>query len=182
MSYNDTQGCLPLKGVIKNVWDEKATSVLKSKELAEIIACMRLDINDPDSVDDSYYKDICILVDFDHDGIGHISPLLQAFFYKFWPRLFEEKRVHIIVSPILIVHQKNKDDIWCYSYEEAREAKEKYPKAYFRYIKGLGSLEEEEYEQLVQNPKMLTVDIDDASLFELMFGKDSGPRKELILG
>lgn len=178
---NDTQGCLPLKGVIMNVWKEPVTKILSNKELSEIISCLELDINDPDSVDNSYYKDIWILVDADHDGMGHISPLLQAFFYRFWPRLFSEGRIHIVQSPILIVHQKGKKDLFAYDYESAAKLKKENPNGYFRYIKGLGSLELEEYRDMINNPRLLTVKIDDPKQFEIMFGDDSDLRKKLIM-
>lgn len=175
-------GFLPLRGVIPSVWSMTPTKVLENKELKAIIASVGLDISDPDSVDSTYYRDICILVDADHDGMGHISPLLIAFFYKFWPRLFEEGRIHIVESPILITKDKNNGVIWSYTYDEANRVKKENPKAYFRYIKGLASLEESEYDLLINQPRLRTVSIDDPEMFEVMFGDDTQLRKDLIVG
>jgi DNA gyrase/topoisomerase IV subunit B len=174
----DTVGAFPLRGVIMNTWDMKPAEVLKNKELSELVAVLGLDINDPDSVDNMTYKYIATLTDADHDGIGHISPLLIAFFYKFWPRLLLENRVQITRTPIMI-SSKAKDVKWFYTYEDAQEFK-KNGGYHHRYIKGLGSLTEDEYHTIINKPQYDTVTVDDASVFQMMFGKDSSLRKEYM--
>ena len=176
----DTVGAFPLRGVIMNTWDMKPAEVLKNKELSELVAVLGLDINDPDSVDNMTYKYIATLTDADHDGIGHISPLLIAFFYKFWPRLLLENRVQITRTPIMI-STKAKDVKWFYTYEDAQEFK-KNSGYHHRYIKGLGSLTEDEYHIIINKPEYDTVTVDDASVFQMMFGKDSSLRKEYMFG
>ena len=174
-------GAFPLRGVIMNTWDMKPAAVLKNKELGELIAVLGLDINDPDSVDNMTYGSIATLTDADHDGIGHISPLLIAFFYKFWPRLLTERKVKITRTPIMISTYKN-DVKWFYTYEEASKFKSSKDNYYHRYIKGLGSLQEDEYHKIVNEPVYDTVTVDDASIFQMMFGKDSQLRKEFMMG
>ena len=172
-------GAYPLRGVIMNTWDMKPSEVLKNKELSELVAVLGLDITNPDSVDDMTYSSIATLTDADHDGIGHISPLLLAFFYKYWPRLFKEKRVKITRTPIMI-STKGKETKWFYTYEEANEFKTQETGWKHRYIKGLGSLQEDEYDKIINKPVYDVVTVDDAQIFEMMFGKDSGPRKEFM--
>lgn len=172
-------GAFPLRGVIMNTWDMKPSEVLKNKELSELVAVLGLDINDPNSVDDMTYGQIASLTDADHDGIGHISPLLIAFFYKFWPRLLQEKRVYITRTPIMI-STSSKDTKWFYTYEEASEFKSKETGWKHRYIKGLGSLTEDEYDLIINKPVYDVVTVDDASYFQMMFGNDSAPRKEFM--
>lgn len=172
-------GAFPLRGVIMNTWDMKPAEVLKNKELSELVAVLGLDINDPDSVDDMTYRNVAALTDADHDGIGHISPLLIAFFYKFWPRLLDERRVKITRTPIMI--SSNSSEVkWFYTYEEATEFKTNNSNWKHRYIKGLGSLTEEEYDRIINEPVYDTVTVDDASIFQMMFGKDSNLRKEFM--
>lgn len=173
-------GAYPLRGVIMNTWDMKPADVLKNKELSELISVLGLDITDPNSVDDMTYSNIATLTDADHDGIGHISPLLIAFFYKFWPRLLSEKRVKITRTPIMI-STKGKDIKWFYTYEEASEFKSKESGWKHRYIKGLGSLQEDEYHTIINQPQYDTVTVDDAGIFQMMFGKDSALRKEYMM-
>ena len=172
-------GAYPLRGVIMNTWDMKPAEVLKNKELSELVAVLGLDINNPNSVDDMSYSTIATLTDADHDGIGHISPLLIAFFYKFWPRLLTEKRVNITRTPIMI-STKGSDVKWFYTYEEANQFKTEQSGWKHRYIKGLGSLQEDEYDKIINSPVYDTVTVDDASVFQMMFGKDSTLRKEYM--
>jgi DNA topoisomerase-2 len=175
----DKVGAYPLRGVIMNTWDMKPSEVLKNKELGELIAVLGLDINDPNSVDNMTYGQIASLTDADHDGIGHISPLLIAFFYKFWPRLLKEKRVYITRTPIMI-STNGKETKWFYTYEEAANFKTKETGWKHRYIKGLGSLTEDEYDVIINKPTYDVVTVDDASYFQMMFGDDSTPRKEFM--
>ncbi len=173
-------GAFPLRGVIMNTWDMKPADVLKNKELSELVAVLGLDINNPDSVDDMTYARVAALTDADHDGIGHISPLLIAFFFKFWPRLLHERRVMITRTPIMI--SSKKDEVkWFYNYEGASEFKSKNADWKHRYIKGLGSLVEEEYSEIINEPVYDTVSVDDAEVFQMMFGKDANLRKEYML-
>jgi len=172
-------GAYPLRGVIMNTWDMKPADVLKNKELSELISVLGLDITNPNSVDNMTYEHIATLTDADHDGIGHISPLLIAFFYKFWPRLLLEKKVKITRTPIMI-STKGKDVKWFYTYEEASEFKTNESGWKHRYIKGLGSLTEEEYSVIINEPTYDTVTVDDAKMFEMMFGKNSELRKEFM--
>jgi len=174
-------GAYPLRGVIMNTWDMKPADVLKNKELSELIAVLGLNINDPDSVDDMTYQNIATLTDADHDGIGHISPLLLAFFYKFWPRLFSERRVNITRTPIMI-STKGSETKWFYTYEEANEFKSTNAGWKHRYIKGLGSLTEEEYDAIINRPVYDNVTVDNAGIFQMMFGKDSQLRKDFMFG
>jgi DNA topoisomerase-2 len=173
-------GGYPLRGVIMNTWDMKPADVLKNKELSELVSILGLNVNDPDSVDDMTYKNIATLTDADHDGIGHIMPLLLAFFYKFWPRLYTEQRVHISRTPILI-SSKGKDVRWFYTYSEANEFKTNSSGYHHRYIKGLASHTEEEYSKIVNDPVLDTVVIDDPNWFEVAYGKDSQLRKDWLV-
>ncbi len=172
-------GAYPLRGVIMNTWDMKPAEVLKNKELSELVAILGLDINNPNSIDDMTYRNVATLTDSDHDGSGHISPLIVAFFYKFWPRLLSEKRIKITRSPIMI-STNGKDTKWFYNYEDANKFKQDCKGYSHRYIKGLGSLTEAEYSDVINKPVWDTVTVDDASYFQLMFGGDADVRKEFM--
>ena len=172
-------GAYPLRGVILNTWDMKPADVLKNKELSELVAILGLDINDPNSIDSMTYKNVATLTDSDHDGSGHISPLIVAFFYKFWPRLLDENRIKITRSPIMI-STNGKDTKWFYNYEEANTFKQDCRGYTHRYIKGLGSLTESEYSGVINKPVWDTVTVDNASYFQMMFGGDADVRKEFM--
>jgi DNA topoisomerase-2 len=172
-------GIYPLRGVVMNTWDMKPSEVLKNKELSEVIAILGLDINNPNDLSNLTYKNIWTLTDADVDG-NKISTLLIAFFYKFWPKLFEEKRVSMLKTPIMIA-SKGKDTKWFYTYEEAEEFKKEQSGYEIRYIKGLGLLTAIEYDKILNDPVLYTITVDDASYFQMMFGNDSTPRKEFMM-
>lgn len=173
-------GFYPMRGVVKNVWNMKTIEVLKNKELAEIVAILGLDISDPDSVDNMNYKNIATLTDADVDG-QKISTLLSAFFYRFWPRLFTEKRFGIAISPVMISKKKDNSEIWTYDPSKIEDVKKNNPGADHVYIKGLGSLTREQYSKVINEPRFKEIIVDDEKLFEMMFGLDSAPRKEFMM-
>ena len=173
-----TVGGFPLRGVVMNVFDKKPAEVLKNKELSELIAVLNLDINDPDSVDNMNYANIATLADADHDG-NHISGLLLAFFYKYWPRLFSEGRIAITRTPMMISDKGSKEE-WFYNYDEARKHKTNTTGWHHRYIKGLASLTEDEYDSIINKPVFDVIEIDNDRWFNVMFGKDSEPRKQWL--
>jgi len=172
-------GAYPLRGVVMNTWNMKAADVLKNKELGELISVLGLNINDPDSVDDLTYKNIGVLADADRDG-EKIATLLVAFFAKFWPRLFTENRIKIVRSPIMI-SSKGKDTQWFYGYDAAAKFKDESKGYNHRYIKGLGSLDESEYDSMINNPVMDTIHLDDIQYLDMMFGASSEPRKVFMM-
>ena len=172
-------GAYPLRGVVMNTWDMKPADVLKNKELSELVAILGLNINDPKSYREMNYQKVAIMCDADKDGY-HIASLLVAFFFKFWPKFVENGYVSIVRSPIMI-STSGKDVKWFYTYDEARIFKEESKGYKHRYIKGLGSLETDEYSVIVNDPVLDVVSIDDESYFEMMFGKESDKRKEFML-
>jgi DNA topoisomerase-2 len=175
----DFAGAYPLRGVTMNTWDMKASDVLKNKELSELVAILGLDINDPDSIDTMNYQRVATLSDADVDG-QKIATLLVGFFYKFWPRLVTEGRVGVTRSPIMI-SSNGKDEQWFFTYAEAKQFKETAKGYTHRYLKGLGSLTEEEYDRVVNDPVLDIISVDNPELFDMMFGADSGARKEFMM-
>lgn len=175
-------GMYPLRGVVMNTWGMRPVDVLKNKELSELTAILGLDVTDPDSVDNMTYGSISTLTDADHDG-EKIATLLCAFFYKFWPRLFDEGKFRIIRSPIMITTPsgKKQSDVWSFGYKEAENNKQKHASGTHRYIKGLASLTEDEYSRIINQPVFSVISIDDPKYFEIMFGNDSAPRKTFMM-
>ena len=79
-----------------------------------------------------------------------------------------------------MISSKGKDVKWFYTYEEATSFKNNDSTWKHRYIKGLGSLTEEEYDVIINKPVYDTVTVDDVSMFQMMFGKDSALRKQFM--
>jgi hypothetical protein len=71
---------------------------------------------------------------------------------------------------------------WFYDYKAASKFKTDNQSGWkHRYIKGLGSLQESEYDTIINKPKYDTVTVDDVKIFEMMFGKNSQLRKEYMM-
>jgi DNA gyrase/topoisomerase IV subunit B len=176
-----TVGGYPLRGVVMNTWDMNPADVLKNKELSELIAILGLDINDPNSTANMNYRNVAILTDADHDG-NHIAGLLIAFFYKFWPKLFEFDRIHLTRTPIMISEKTKCKPKWFYKYQDAKDFKSSDKSSGYkhRYIKGLASLTEGEYFDIINTPVLSTIKIDDVNEFEIMFGSNANLRKEWL--
>ncbi|QJT71794.1 DNA topoisomerase large subunit [Shewanella phage Thanatos-1] len=78
----------------------------------------------------------------------------------------------------MILSKGNKTE-WIYSQEEYDKVKDKYESWDKRYIKGLGSLDVDEYERVIRKPVIDTIKLPDdwEELFELIMGEDAAPRK-----
>ena len=113
-----------------------------------------------------------------------IASLLINFLDKFWPELFDQGRIYKVLTP-LVVAKKGKEILYFYSNEEYRtwETKNDVKKYDIEYKKGLASLEDSEYEEIIKNPKLFRIKNDPLYRESLKnwFGKDSAPRKEALL-
>ena len=119
------------------------------------------------------------------DGKGHIYPLLLNFLYN-WPELFESGIIHFVNSPLWIATKgtgKSRQVEYFYSTEEFQKKRDKLKGYDFRYIKGLGSLRDYEYQYAINNEsKWERIEIDDPKWFAVMFdGKEIDARKNLLL-
>lgn len=171
----DLHGGYPLRGKVMNTWGMTAAEAMKNKEIFDICAITGLVIGE--EFDTLNYKNIAIMTDADVDGVGSIYPSLLGFFSN-WPRLFEEGRIRFVKTPVIIM-SKGSEQKWYYSAAEYEAEKEKLSGWKLRYIKGLGSLEEDEYERVIQQPVYDVVSLPDnwKELFEMVMGNDAAPRK-----
>lgn len=121
----------------------------------------------------------------EQDGSA-ISGLLLNFFYKFWPELIEQGRIYQVETPI-VVAKKGKETLKFYYDNEYQEWVNKAGSSIkqwnVEYKKGLAALENYEYKEIIQNPKMYQFVEDDAAKaqFKIWFGDDSDLRKNKIL-
>ncbi|UYD59568.1 DNA topoisomerase large subunit [Aeromonas phage avDM5] len=171
-------GGYALRGKVMNTWGMKGSDVLKNNELSDICAITGLDLANPDDISQRKYKNIAIMTDADPDGQGSIYPCLLAFFAR-WPKLFDEGSVRFVKTPVVILN-KGKNTKWFYTLTEFEKEKKDYKGWDLRYIKGLGSLREHEYSEVVNNPNYDIVDLGDdwEELFEMLLGDDAALRKE----
>lgn len=182
--FRDSQtiGAFPLKGKFLNVSELPNSKVIQNDEVKDLMAALGLKLGEePNAL---RYGKIYIYTDADPDG-DSIASLLINFFNKYWPELFEKGVIHKVMTPIVVAKRANKV-LEFYSDEDYKKwlTKEKsLSKWNIEYKKGLASLEDAEYEEIIKNPKVIKLvnDKDYKESLSTWFGKDSSPRKVKIL-
>lgn len=177
------QGAFPLKGKFLNVSEVKASRVIENAEAKNLIAALGLHLGLPVDINELRYQKVYITADADVDGDA-ISALLINFFFKFWPELFHQGRIYKVYTPLLVA-KKARTTKYFY-YEEDYEKWSKtvdLTKWNIEYKKGLASLEDGEYRQMIQSPEVVQLKPDKNSKLNLdcWFGNNSQFRKDKLL-
>ena len=144
-----TQAAYIMRGVPMNVFDLSPVQVMKNQVFSDIINIIGLKWGEKNDASSLAFNRIVISSDADADG-HHIAGLLMLFCNRF-PELFEQGVVCRSISPIIIAEKGND----CRSYYTLKEYKkdEKNLKGFkIKYIKGLGTLENKYYRNMMQNP------------------------------
>jgi len=178
-----TQGAFPLKGKFINVSEIKASKVIENEEAKNLIASIGLHIGQEVNEEELRYKKIYITADADVDGDA-ISALLINFFYKFWPELFEQKRIYKVYTPLMVAKNGKRVKYFYNEHDFEKWAqKTDLSKWNLEYKKGLASLEDVEYKDMIRNPYAVEIKIDNDTKENLScwFGNNSKLRKEKLL-
>lgn len=175
-------GFYSLRGKVLNTHDMSAYDILKNKELAELLAIIGLDLSDPEILESELnYGKIAGLQDMDPDG-NAIFCLLLMFFSR-WPQLFKDKRILRVQTPLFVAKKKGKPAKYYYTFEEYENTSDNLTGYEITYIKGLGSLEKEDYkETVIVNPRFIAVTLDDIEKLNMTFGNSADARKEWMIG
>lgn len=185
--YRDPQlqGAFPIRGKFLNVFDLEPSRVMQNEEVKSICAAMGLKIGERATATNLRYGKVAIYSDADTDG-DCIAGLLLNFFYKYWPELVKEGRICRVETPI-VVAKKGKETLKFYYDNEYQEWVDKVGAGIkqwnVEYKKGLAALENYEYKEIIQNPRMIQFTEDDTAKdqFKIWFGDDSDLRKNKIL-
>lgn len=187
----NTQALYPIRGKILNVRTSPKDKVRANEELKGIMAAMGLQFGKSPFIyrgtkvfqDNLRMHEVHILTDADTDG-ADIAGLLVNIFAYYWPELIKEHRIARIETPVLIARQGRKSEKFYYKSEFDEWCKKNDPKKWdIDYYKGLSALENDEYKELIQNPRIYYYELDDCALdeLEIWFGKDADKRKEKLL-
>jgi DNA topoisomerase-2 len=143
-----TQAAYLLRGVILNTTNLSPTKIMENRELSDIITILGLQWGDHDIKKLNFSK-IIIATDADFDG-SHICGLLLSFF-NLWPELYENNMICRSITPIIIATKGN--DVQKFYKMDDFKKEEKNLKGYkIKYAKGLGSLSNDEYKDMLRNP------------------------------
>jgi DNA gyrase/topoisomerase IV subunit B len=185
--YRDPQkqGAFSLRGKFINAAEITTKKLVENNEVVNLMAAVGLKLGQKVKIADVRYGKIFLAVDADYDG-SSIAALLINFIYKFWPELFDLKMIYKLETPIVIVKNiKTKKKIPFYSQLDYNKWLNKINTKDWeiKYKKGLSALVDDEYQDMIQNPKLTLLTKDDLSSESLQtwFGKDSEPRKIELL-
>lgn len=180
-----TQGAFSLRGKFINVAEITNQKMVENNEVVNLMAALGFKLGQKIKISDVRYGNIYLAVDADYDG-SSIAALLINFLFKFWPEAFDLKMVYKLETPIVIVkNNKTKKKIPFFTqsdYESWLSGIN--PKDWeIKYKKGLSALVDDEYQEIIQRPKLTLITRDEAAeaALQTWFGKDSEPRKIELL-
>lgn len=174
-----TDGVYRLKGKIKNV--RSVSDLSSNQEVIELMQILDLDL-DPDKRNFSY-KRVIIATDADEDG-GHITALLVNMFFKWFPYIIDEGCLYRLKIPLISVGDGKNREFFFDKKEYEDWQKGKRASSTVRFLKGLGSLAEEDWEVIMNNKQLQQIRRcpESARYLEMAFGKDAMPRKQWLRG
>lgn len=182
----ETMGAFALKGKFVNVSEMTNQKLVQNDEVVNLMASIGLKLGQPIDLKNLRYGRVLIYTDADFDG-NSISGLLLNFFYKYWPDMFDRRMVYKVETPIVVAipKVKSKKKILFYTQTEYNVWSEKNDLKQFeiKYKKGLAALVDDEYQDIINSPKMTLITRDDMSegSLDIWFGKNSDLRKTELL-
>jgi DNA topoisomerase-2 len=182
----ETMGGFALRGKFINISEITNQKLSQNEEAVNLMASIGLKLGQAIDLRNLRYGRILIYCDADTDG-NAISALLINFFYKYWPDMFDRRMIYKVETPIVVAcpKAKNKKKILFYSQTEYNVWYEKNDAKQYeiKYKKGLGALVDDEYDDIINNPRMTLISKDTMSenSLDIWFGKNSDPRKTELL-
>jgi DNA topoisomerase-2 len=182
----ESMGAFALKGKFTNVSELTNQKLVQNAEVVNLMGAIGLKLGQEPDLKHLRYGRVLFYVDADVDG-NSIAGLLLNFFNKYWPGLFERKMVYKVETPIVVALSKKdkKKKILFYTQGEYNNwsLKENLQNWEIKYKKGLAALVDDEYNEIINNPKLTLITKDDLSdeYLDIWFGKNSELRKNQIL-
>jgi DNA topoisomerase-2 len=186
--YRDpqTMGAFALKGKFVNVSEMTNQKLVQNDEVVNLMAAVGLKLGQAIDLKSLRYGRILFYVDPDVDG-NSIAGLLLNFFYKYWPDMFDRRMVYKVETPIVVAvpKAKTKKKVLFYSQTEYNDwaSKNDLKNYEIKYKKGLAALVDDEYQDIINSPRMTLITKDELSegSLDIWFGKNSDLRKTELL-
>ncbi len=177
------QGGIALKGKPMNVAQATIKDILNNKEFSDIMASIGLTIGEKPDIDRLRYSQIVFFADSDVDG-GHINTLLANFFFQFWPELFEQEIIRIAKAPLYEVIT-NQGTVYAETDASLEKIKKKHKIKEIQRNKGLGEMSVNAFKHVLNKETYTKISVENMAaakqMLEVCFGKDTAPRKALLL-
>jgi len=182
----ETMGAFALKGKFVNVSEMTNQKLVQNDEVVNLMAAIGLKLGQTIDLKNLRYGRVLFYVDADVDG-NSIAALLLNFFYKYWPDMFDRRMVYKVETPIVVAipRAKTKKKVLFYTQTEYNVWSEKNDLKQFeiKYKKGLAALVDDEYQDIINTPRLTLITKDDVSdkSLDIWFGKNSDLRKTELL-
>lgn len=155
-----TQACYEMRGVPLNTFGMTPVQIMKNQVFSDLINIIGLKWGEENTPDKLNFGKIIINSDMDPDG-NHIAGLLIMFF-SYFPELFKNGMICRNMSPIIIA-EKGSDTKTYFTIKDYKKD-EKTLKGYtIKYVKGLGTLPNKFYKDMMRNPHYQVYDYDEMS-------------------
>lgn len=182
----ETMGAFSLKGKFINVSEITNQKLIQNTEAVNLMAAIGLKLGQQIELKHLRYGKILFYTDADVDG-NSISALLINFFYKYWPEIFDRGMIYKVETPIVVAVPKAKKakKILFYTQTEYNEWADKADMKQYeiKYKKGLAALVDDEYQDIINSPRMTKISKDEISTeyLDIWFGKNADLRKTELL-
>ena len=183
----DGIGYYAMRGLPLNAYDSSMQKIVANQELKDITSILNLDISKSDKEEKSIdFDKVLITTDNDADA-QHITAMLIGWFKRFAPNLFRDGKICKLITPLIIVQDKSfKIKEYFFNVQDFKKWEKEHPsnKDKVVYIKGLGSWEREQLQELIDKNGLdkfiLTYRLDEKSneLVEDWLGSDPEKRKK----
>jgi len=179
------QGAFSLRGKFVNATEMTNQKLVLNNEVVNLMGALGLKLGQSFVPGTLRYGKILFYCDADHDG-SSIVALLVNFLHKYWPELFEHNMVYKAETPIVVAQNlKSKKKTSFYTPLEYNTwlATINSKEWEIKYKKGLAALVDDEYREIINNPKLTLITKDEFSKdsLNIWFGKDSDLRKNELL-
>jgi DNA gyrase subunit B len=181
------QAILPLKGKILNVEKANPHKIFENEEISLLTSAVGTGLGENFNFERLRYGKIIMMCDADVDG-SHIKTLLLTFFFRFMPKLIENRRIFAAVPPLYKI-RKGSQDYYVYSDEELKKTIAKLGgNLNVQRFKGLGEMNPQQLWDTTMDPKarmlkMITIEdaVEADEIFSTLMGEAVEPRKQFIL-
>lgn len=195
---SDFQCLLKIRGKSLNVFKAPLVKLIENKEILDIISILGcgvdLHIDDFESFSMERLKvgKVIFCSDADVDGL-HIRVLLFLIIYRLFPKLLSSGHVYIAETPLYVINKKDGTSVYCMDHHELVTKQEEIGSFSIRSIdrfKGLGECDPSVLWETTLCPKtrmlrQIVIDPEETDVYEaleILFGKSTDIRKEIILG